>query len=411
MYKRHGWLILIIAILFILSACNVAEEAGVEVKDELDTAKVKSASKEEATESLNVEEVQKIIEGKVLEMHSVMRQIIDDHDEEWFTKMQKWVLNEENEDEYFKVELDQVRAELSSVMTDQAFVQLAKDLLPFYFCDCGAYDTIREKDARIGVEIINQSANYFQATSLSIGDVAFREKGWTNKWGFKKDGADWKLDKHQYIQAEEEPLNLTFDDLDYAFKDYETDKIRKIEFVENIMFEDREHLIIQYEDGFYDAYDVKDGSVYFASRENYNAADDENVEDTPPPVNDKDAEINPEEVSDSEHYTEGLTPEDYSAMEPWGGDWDRIENHGKGQGYLTIRPPAMDVVILGESRSVISFSADISGDKASYYDEETGCKLDLTLNNESIEIKEIGKCNELDSSPEGIYEHVGRRDL
>jgi len=63
---------------------------------------------------------------------------------------------------------------------------------------------------------------------------------------YVKEDEKWKLAGYQTISTEEEPFNLTFEDLQYSFTDYETGKVIEGEFVDEIEHDGENYLVIKY---------------------------------------------------------------------------------------------------------------------------------------------------------------------
>src|SRR5699024_10453170 len=196
---------------------------------------------------------------------------------------------------------------------------------------------------------------------------------------------------------------LTFEDLTETFGN-------RIELVEEIEYEGEKYIVTLYDSGVYSSWNISDGSNNHEVSSKYNETREDLEKDHTSGDSEEENEVAENDPESS--ILDELTPEDYKAMEPWGGDWDRIDNHGDGQGLITSRPPAMDVAITDNKSIVSGFIQVTSGNGARFYDKESGCELDLILTDEeTIEVKEVTECSALISSPAGVYEHVGRRRM
>src|SRR5699024_8656437 len=179
---------------------------------------------------------------------------------------------------------------------------------------------------------------------------------------------------------------------------------------EKTVHEGEEYIVILTESGSNRAFSVINGWYNHEVASKYDESDEKAEEDQT--ISDSE-EKNEVAVNDPEpSIFDELTPKDYKAMEHWGGDWDRIDNHGNGQGLITSLPPTMNVAIT-DNKSMLSGLIQVTSENSGrFYDEESGCELDLILKDEeTIEVKEVTECSALISSPEGIYEHVGRRGM
>src|SRR5690625_2536262 len=417
MVKRCIWAFLI-AFVLVLSACGETKETEAEDKKIEETEKQgqteaeneketevnepteKAEVKEEETKELTEEEEQQTINEKIEERERIM-QAIKEEKKEWWT--QSWSLDREDEGEEFQAAVSVVRESLAAIMTENALNEVAELYTRMYFCQC---DWIADLEDDVGsrIEIIEQSEDHFQVKSITLVELGLHAQGGsTNLWEFQREGNTWKLDQHKSISPDEEPLKLTFEDLKEAFDN-------RIEFVEEIEYEGEEYIVTLYDSGVYSSWNISDGSDSYELNRKYNDSDEKAEEDQT--ISDSEEKNEVAENDPEPSIFDELTPEDYKAMEPWGGDWDRIDNHGDGQGLITSRPPAMDVAITDNKSIVSGFIQVTSENGARFYDEESGCELDMNLKDEeTIEVKEVTECSALKSSPAGIYEHVGRRGM
>src|SRR5690625_923917 len=400
MVKRCIWAFLI-AFVLVLSACGETKDADAEDRKieeiekqdqteaeneketEVNEPTEKAEVKEEETKALTVEEVQQIINENIEERERIM-QAIQEEKKEWWT--QNWSLDREDEGEEFQAAVSVVRESLAAIMTENALNEVAELYTRMYFCQC---DWIADLEDDVGsrVEIIEQSEDHFQVKSITLVELGLHAQGGTtNLWEFQKEGDSWKLDQHKSISPDEEPLSLTFEDLKEAFDN-------RIEFVEVIEYEGEEYIVILYDSGVYSSWNISDGSDNYELSSKYNGSDE------------RDSDTSDKESEPEQDGYMGFSAEELKDMDPFGGDWDRVDNNGEGQGFLSARPPYIDLVIIDTDFLISGILQRPSGNKARFYDEESGCELDLILKDEeTIEVKEVTECSAHISSPDGVYE-------
>ncbi|WP_029425269.1 hypothetical protein [Alkalibacillus haloalkaliphilus] len=266
---RNYFIFLLIGLFFLISAC---EESAVEKEDSLENDQEKEeevASEEEKTNNeLSLEEVREIIEQREEEEEKILEQVLDNHFHD-FSGV-NWGVEVGEDDQEFDKAVGIVREELSEVMTADMLDEEAETITIATFCECDAYYSGMESvDARL--EIVEQTEEYFQVKFLSIEPMGMDEQGGIqNVWDFKLEDQDtWKLDQKQAISPEEEPLNLTVDDMKEVYNNWGN----SVEFVEEREYEDENYLVFKDSNDFYNVWNVKDASTNYDLRSEYN--DDE----------------------------------------------------------------------------------------------------------------------------------------
>jgi len=369
---------------------NKQEKEGKKEKDTVDT---ETEIEQEIVKELSVEEVKQIINDNIEQRKEIKSQLFDEHYEHWYS--QNWTRDREDEGAEFQAALLVARELLSSTMTEKALDDEAEDYTRASACECD-WILDSELEASVRVEIESQSKDRFRATSLTLGEGLIPSVA--HVWDYQKDGDTWKMDQHQSISPEEKPFDVTFDDL----VDFHSNT-EKIDFIEKTVHEGEEYIVILTESGSHRAFSVINGWYNHEVASKYDESDEKAEEDQT--ISDSEEKNEVAENDPEPSIFDELTPEDYKAMEHWGGDWDRIDNYGEGQGLITSRPPAIDVAITDNKSIVSGFIQVTSENGARFYDEESGCELELILKDEeTIEVKEVTECSALKSSPEGIYE-------
>ncbi|MBP1971359.1 flagellar biosynthesis GTPase FlhF [Virgibacillus natechei] len=422
MLKKSNLLLLFLLVL-LLSACNEdvdANEAQNENQDEESTHE----EQEEETAELEVEEVQQIMEENVKEIHRIMSQIHDENYLEW--TQQEWSMDIENEGEEFQAAFAIVRESLTELMTDNGLDQQVEHLLRSYFCGCDTYGVFMETDTQINIEIMDQSEDRFQATSMTLGSEALIHHGWTNEWHFKMEGENWKLDEYHRIDPDEEPLDLTFDDLQNAFRDYETGEIKEMELVDETEIGGERFIIIKNESGFHSAYNVKDGSINMSLGDTYNNPDEEGnneneieesngteeeqqeempVIEDPEDETEQNSEKESDQVTEEAEEAETQQNEEKESVqespdtEEWSGTWYR--NGEPFEGTMNISNVTDDSfdfdfdVRARDRTSFIEGTASVSGNEAEFYNEEFDCKLEMMLEGGQIEVVDTNGCTKI----------------
>lgn len=278
MFKTYSNILLFIVLIGLVGCSNVNQttnkDTEKEANDEQDTdvAAVPDNTDRESSESgaaeddtvynqkrENLEKLQRIMEGTVKKIHKMMTKEQDTHD--WF------MLEDEDPDE-FADELKRIKYSLSAFITDDYLDKQARELLEVYTCYCDSYFVFDEKDTLAGFELTELTNDTFKAETITLDD-GFYGVGWTNEWSFKKEDGAWKLDNFDYTFADDEPLQLTYKDIEHSYYNEETGKLEAINFVEYINVDDVQHLVIQRKSGDIEIYNTETGVMNFTAMEEY----------------------------------------------------------------------------------------------------------------------------------------------
>src|SRR5699024_2113820 len=134
-------------------------------------------------------------------------------------------------------------------------------LIKVYSCYCDNYFIYEPKDTKVSFEVTEKTDDMFKAETMTLDDGY--GTGWTNKWTFKKEDDEWKLSNYDYVLPDEEPLQLTYEDLEDAYDDPETEGSEAIKFLEYIDIEDIPHLVIQRENKDIEIYNTNTGVMNY----------------------------------------------------------------------------------------------------------------------------------------------------
>src|SRR5699024_3419103 len=136
-----------------------------------------------------------------------------------------------------------------------------------YTCYCDNYFIYEPKDTKVRFEVTENTNDMFKAETMTLDDGY--GTGWTNKWTFKKEDDEWKLSNYDYVLPDEEPLPLTYEDLEDAYDDPETEGSETIKCIEYIGIEDIPHLVIQRENNDIEIYNTNTGVMNYTAMEEY----------------------------------------------------------------------------------------------------------------------------------------------
>ncbi|HLR69887.1 MAG TPA: hypothetical protein VK085_00470 [Pseudogracilibacillus sp.] len=221
------------------------------------------ARKEKAdTDAPNPAEIQQIVEISVNEIHQIVQNRTDKID--W----KKLDINTER-DAALEKALQKLINPLSAVVAADNLHRHAEEFIEIFTCQCDSMHMFRDTDTRAGFTIIDYSDDAFEAESITLTDGALYSSGWKNKWSFKKEDGYWKFNDYDVIYADREPLDVTFEDIEHSFYDYETNEKLQVEFVEYTDEADGHYIVVQMPDQSYMAYHTELGLANFELGESY----------------------------------------------------------------------------------------------------------------------------------------------
>jgi len=226
-------------------------------KSDSTTASGNNGEKAESEGSDN-EKLKHKLKSTVKQIHKTMSEEQDTHD---------WFMLEEEHPDKFNQELNRIKQPLSAFIADNALKEQARALLKVYTCYCDNYFIYEPKDTKVSFEVTEKTDDMFKAETMTLDDGY--GTGWTNKWTFKKEDDEWKLSNYDYVLPDEEPLQLTYEDLEDAYDDPETEGSEAIKFLEYIDIEDIPHLVIQRENKDIEIYNTNTGVMNYTAMEEY----------------------------------------------------------------------------------------------------------------------------------------------
>lgn len=248
MFRKVRLLLLLIMIFIITTACSDSESSSEVIQEEEAVEE-----SEPVIEVPETEEIQQTVEKTITEIHKVMRK--ETEDPKWFA------LNAEEKEETIQTELEETAKPLSEFISEESVKDYAAYLLEVFTCECDSYSLFRPTDTRVGFTVLDYTDEAFKAESITLGDGALYTDGWKNTWSFQKEDDRWKLSDHEMSDTASEPLDLTFEDIEHSFRDYETDEPLEVEFVEYTNEADGRYMVIKKQDENYEAYHTETGSM------------------------------------------------------------------------------------------------------------------------------------------------------
>ena len=259
--SKYIAIILLILLIAFLSACKDEESLDAESETEIEeeTEVEEEEEPEPVVEELTTEEAQEIVQTTIDELMERFQEVAH------------------NNPEIYGIDFDAETKAASDVieftsesLSDLATKKYVENFAPYYLeaftCDCDAYELLHSSMAVIGFKIVNQDKNSFEATSKTIGNDMYPGPGATYSWYFKNEDDVWKIDDVSAISAEEEPLNLTFDELDNYFDN--------TEFVDEIDQDGDKYIVVKHvSNDSYQAYNVMTGALNYELTMSYREKD------------------------------------------------------------------------------------------------------------------------------------------
>lgn len=246
---RHlGKFVLLSGVVFFLFACTPGSNNGEKAKID-DTKELRTN-----------EEVKAIIHENFKEMSTAMDEVHAEYKEDWSEPNQKWIYNPNEDEEGFEEPKRIGTAALESHVDEQFLDTIVKEYLQAYFCNCDRYHIFSSSDADIRFEVLEQDDSYVKARAIRLYDYIYENPG-TFTYEYIKDGDNWKLLDVAFVTTEEEPLNITFEDVEY-YIDYETEKKKETILVEEYEEDGTDYLVIK-RDGWIDVMDKENSKLNY----------------------------------------------------------------------------------------------------------------------------------------------------
>src|SRR5699024_12483343 len=128
-------------------------------------------------------------------------------------------------------------------------------------------------------QVLEQTEKSFKASTIRLATFAEYDPSETVVLDYVQEDGNWKFNGFEKIPTEEEPLNLTSEDLKYAFTDPESGKVIDGELVEETVIDGEDYIVMKYDD-YYEVRNVKDSSLilYEESESVVEEGDDEEEE-------------------------------------------------------------------------------------------------------------------------------------
>lgn len=202
---------------------EVEEEEQADAKDDLTKlADEEQVEEEEDFEKLTDEEAQKIIQKNLKATHEIVKKLVQEN-QDWYTLNYEDILSQEGQSEEVQEALTKVEKALAKVMTEKALENkaLTSEYLYAFTCQCDSFMLPMPADADVQFRMEDQTETTFTATSLiphTEGPMEVTPGTYT--WHFIKEDGVWKYDEITFVSADEEPFDLTFEDVKQIYSYY-----------------------------------------------------------------------------------------------------------------------------------------------------------------------------------------------
>src|SRR5690625_4794862 len=239
MMKRYIWAFLITISIFSLTAGGSNESNAAEPEQAME-------EKESEQTGITADEAEKIVKGNLSDIDEVMAGISRDVFEQGV--FDDWFEIIDNRREATETAIENVanNKNVMDLVTEQGFEDMIGKYLYVYMGQSDIWGIVRESDIVIRFQLLEQTENSFKVSTLRLATEAEYDPPETIVLDYVKEDEKWKLAGYQTISTEEEPFNLTFEDLQYSFTDYETGKVIEGEFVDEIEHDGENYLVIKY---------------------------------------------------------------------------------------------------------------------------------------------------------------------
>src|SRR5699024_9416180 len=177
--------------------------------------------------------------------------------EEWFNIIDNTVVA--NEEAKQQISTNQ---NIQEFVTEKGLEEMIIPYLSVYLRDTDRWGIITEEDIGVRFQVLEQTEKSFKASTIRLATFAEYDPSETVVLDYVQEDGNWKFNGFEKITTEEEPLNLTSEDLKYAFTDPETGKVIEGELVEETVIDGEDYIVMKYDD-YYEARNVKDSSLIF----------------------------------------------------------------------------------------------------------------------------------------------------
>lgn len=259
MVKKLGIICLFILTIIGLIACSTDDSTSTdEEAPDVETKESEETPEEKELIEPDDEETQQLVIDTIDNIHKVMSEEVD--------KVGYWETEKEYKQNVKKIS-ENAEKPLGKYIAKPSIKKYAEEIAEVMTCQCDSMLTFRVQDAFAGFKVTDFSENTFKAESITVNETGLDEIGWKSNWSFVKEEGDWKLREHTYTfpnyPEPDEPvnkdkfLNFTFEDIEKAFRIYDSDKEEytdeyiPIEYVEEFEDDGVRYLVIQYPEETY----------------------------------------------------------------------------------------------------------------------------------------------------------------
>lgn len=245
-----------ISFILIMAACG--DEEAVEVSE------VQADEKEE-TALLADNEIKAIIIDNLQQIDEVMDGIQEEYTHEW--QGATWIDEPSVDQEKFDYAENIVREKLAHLATPSYLDSVSHAYLIQYFNWLDSF-MIDEHSLDVRFQVLDQTEDQFVVQAIQL----FHEQGYqsvgTNVLTYVKQDGGWKAHYYEYVNTDDEYLNLTFEDLEEYYGP------GKIEFVEEVT-RGNETYIVTKQDDIYEARNVRNSETDYEIADEYLAVNNE----------------------------------------------------------------------------------------------------------------------------------------
>ncbi|RPF53319.1 hypothetical protein [Aquisalibacillus elongatus] len=205
-----------------------SEDEGEQVEEE--------EKDEPVTSLISVDQARSIAERKLYFAINTM-QNLQEEKQEWF--------GVEEESEAYTNAVEETKSELGENISSETIDQWAENYFQEFFIYNHLYRVLQPSDLNTRFDLKEFSDQHFVLAFIQLGDGAYKE---TTEYDveFVKEDGEWKFKDYKHMPVDE-PLDLTFEDLQEAFVDVESLERIEGELVEEKTHEGEHYLVIDYE--------------------------------------------------------------------------------------------------------------------------------------------------------------------
>lgn len=171
-------------------------------------------TEQQAPKKLTVEETGNIAKSTLKGIRLTMETLAAEH-EEWH--LQPWITNPADNKAKYDQALFTVQNSLSQYFTKNSAEKYAPAYLQEFFWAYEGFSMADENLLDVRFRVEEQAENRFVVSSITIESEAGYYSPGTNRLEYVKEGENWKINSYQFIPSQEQPLNLTKQDIEEAF--------------------------------------------------------------------------------------------------------------------------------------------------------------------------------------------------